>query len=284
MYKEMFIKSCKDLKNNPILFLPDLAMLILNFIFGLLFLKYSGFLSIVSDPFALTKEVETMAPAIKLFLMENLLRIAITLLMFILTSFLIGAGLTAMKLGMMKSLLNNQKLTFRSMISGGRYVWQVVSMKMIMFIVGTVFFLFSIGTFLILSTLMPKIYVWITVGFLFPAILVAMQLILFFRYPVMFLENKHTITAVKESYYYFLKNKKHVFLTWMIVTMISLTTAPLMAYIGFAEQKGITLSAAVILSTSLRGIINLLINVWSDMFRFRSYTITSLKQENLQHK
>ncbi|MDP2909103.1 MAG: hypothetical protein Q8N77_04835 [Nanoarchaeota archaeon] len=271
MYKEEFIKSCKDLKNNLILFLPDLAMLILNFIFGLLFLKYSGFLSIVSDPWTLTKEVETMAPAIKLFLRENLLRIAITLLMFILTSFLIGAGLTAMKLGMMNSLRNNQKPTFRSMISSGRYVWQVVSMKMIMFVIGTVFFLFSIGTFLILSTLMPKVYVWITVGFLFPTLLVALQLILFFRYQVMFLENKHAITAVKESYYYFLKNKKHVFLTWMIVTMVSLVTAPLAAYMGFAEQKGIVITAAVIIGYSLRSIINLLINVWSDMFRFRSY-------------
>ncbi len=132
MYKDAFIKSWKDLKNNPILLLPDTVMFLLNMALGVFFFKSSGLLGLATDPAILSKEISTMAPVIKLFLKENMLKLIIYFAVFILTSFFVGSGFTAMKLGMMKDLLEKQELSFKKMLSNGRYVGQVISMKMIM--------------------------------------------------------------------------------------------------------------------------------------------------------
>ena len=271
MYREAFVKSWKDLKDNPIIFLPDAAILILNITLGLLFLKYSGILKLITDPTMLTREVETMMPALKLFIKENMLRLILSGLLFIFTTFFIGSGFTAMKLGTMKDLMEKQKLSFRKMIGNGRYVWQVISMKMMMFVIGAVTFLFIFGTGVILSAFFFKGYgVWVSTLFL-PFLVIILQWLLLFRYPIMLLEKKHTITAVKDSIGYFLKNKKYVFVTWLIITAVSFASVPVNAYVGFEEQKMATLSIAVLAGYFLNSIIRVVINVWSDMFRFRSY-------------
>lgn len=271
MYKEALIKSGQDLKHNLILFLPDTIIFLINLLLGLLFLKSSGLLKLITDPVMVTRELETMAPVIKLFFKENMLKIIISFALFILTSFLIGSGFTAMKFGMMKDLIEKQNLTIKKMINNGRYVGQVISMKMIMFVIGTVTFLFTLGTGIILSTFILKGYSTLIMALFFPLLVMLLQLLLLFRYQIMFLEKKHTITAVKESFEYFFKNKKRVFTIWLIIIAASFITAPVSAYLGFAEQKTTTLSIIAIIGYFLRGIAGIIINVWADMFKFRSY-------------
>ena len=271
MYKEVFIKSWKDLKQNPILFLPDVIILVVNIILGVLFLNYSGLLKLLTDPDVIVKELEAMIPIITLFLKENLLKIILSFALFVLTSFVIGSGLVAMKMGMMKELIQEKKLTLKGMFNNGKYAFQVISMKMIMFVVGVVTFLFILGTGIILSTFIQKGLVIIVMGVFFPLFVILLQLILLFRYPIMFLENRHPITAVKESFDYLIKNKKHVFIVWVIVFAISLITVPLSSYMGFIEQKVALLSATLIVGYLLRNIMKMIVGVWSEMFKFRNY-------------
>lgn len=271
MYKEAFIKSWKDLKNNLLLFLPDIIIFLMNLSFGLLFLKYSGLIKFLTDPEMLVKELEELVPIVKLFLKENLLKIIISLALFAITSFLIGSGLLAMRLGMMKQVIKNEKLTIKKMIENGKHVWQVVAMKMIMFVVGIITFLFISGTGIILSTFISKGYVIITMSLLFPLLILLLQLLLFFRYQIMFMEEKHPIVAVKESLEYFRKNKKHVFFIWLIIFAVSFITTPLNTYLGFAEQKAILISATITLGYIARNLVKIIIGVWSEMYKFRSY-------------
>ncbi len=273
MYKEVFIKSWKDLKDNPILFIPDTLIFLLNIALGLLFLNYSGVSKLMTDPAILTKEVEAMVPVLKLFFKENFLKLIISAALFVLTSFLIGSGFTAMKLGTMKDLTEKQELTFKKMISNGRYVGQVISMKMVMFVIGVVTFLFTAGTGIILSSLLSRGYSILITALLLPILIIILQLLLLFRYQTMLLEKKHTITAAKESFEYFLNNKKYVFIIWLILLAISFAVAPVSAYVGIAEKNRVTLSAIVIIGYILRGGIKVVIDVWSDMFRFRSYKL-----------
>lgn len=277
MYKEVFVKSWQDLKGNLILLLPDAIMSLVNMALGILFLKSSGILGLLTSPEILTKEITTVAPAIKLFLKENLLKIILSLLLFIITSFMVGSGFTAMKLGAMKDLVKNKKITIRRMIRNGRYVWQAVSMKMIMFVIGVITFLFMLGTGIILSTFIFRGYVIIILGILFPLLMILLQFMLFFRYQAMFLENKHTMVAVKESFTYFLENKKHVAVVWLITTVVSLVTSPLSFYLGLIEEKIITVSLITIIGYLVRTAAIVVINVWSDMFKFRTYKIKPLK-------
>lgn len=273
MYKEGFIKSWKDLKNNPILFLPDVIIILVNMLLGFFFLKYSGLLKLITDPDLLLRELSVTAPIIKLFFKENILRIIIAVALFALTSFVIGSGLTAMKLGMMKELVSKRNLTIRKMINNGKYVWQVILMKMIMFVIGIVIFLFILGTGLILSTFLHKGIIILFITILFPTLIIALQLLLLFRYQTMFLKNINPIMAVKESFEYFNNNKKYVFIIWLIIVVISFITAPLSAYLGFTQEKIIFLSTAMILGYLVRQIIRMIVNVWSDMFKFRSYKL-----------
>lgn len=271
MYKEAFIKSWKDLKNNLLLFLPDIVIFLMNLSFGLLFLKYSGLIKFLTDPEMLAKELEELMPVIKLFIKENLLKIIISLALFVLTSFLIGSGLLAMRLGMMKQVIKNEKLTIKKMIDNGKHVWQVVAMKMVMFVIGITAFLFISGTGIILSTFIPNGYVIVTTGLLFPLLILLLQLLLFFRYQIMFMEKKHTVIAVKESFEYFKKYKKHVFTIWLIIFAVSFITTPLNTYLGFAKQKAILVSATIALGYLASNLVKIIVSVWSEMYKFRSY-------------
>lgn len=274
MYKERFVSSWKDLKKHPLLFLPDIIIFLMNISLALLFLKYSGLLKLITDPETLTKGLEAAVPTIKLFFKENMLKIIVTFSLFILTSFVIGSGLVAMKLGMMKEVIKRKKLAIRKMINNGKYVWQVISMKMIMFAIGIVTFLFLFGTGIILSTFLHKGVVILIMGLLFPALMVVLQLLLFFRYQIMFLEEKHPIIAVKDSFEYFINNKKHVLIVWLIILAVSFATIPLTALLGITEQKAVNmLSATVIIGYLISNITKIVINVWSEMFKFRSYKL-----------
>jgi len=271
MYKDTFVKSWKDIKDHPILLLPDAVMFLMNMALGIFFVKSSGISGLMTDPAILSKEVSTMLPVIKTFIKENLLRLIISFALFIVTSFLIGSGLIAMKFGMMRDLLEKQELSFKKMLTNGKYVWQVVSMKMIMFVIGMITFLFVIGTGVILSAFWLKGYGVLVASLSFPILVILLQICLLFRYPLVFLEKKHPIVAVKESFEYFFKNKKYTFMIWLIVTAMALITAPIGAILGLTDQTKLT--AMIVLAYVLRSVIGVVIGVWSDMFKFRSYKL-----------
>ena len=156
MYKEEFVTSWKDIKNYPILFLPTLMYIVFNLIFGLILLKYFGLLKVFTDPNLLMQELEVIAPAIKSFLQQNAIRVVIALAFFVLTNFVVGSGLKAMKFGMMKDVMRNRRPSVKKMFGYGRYTPQVIYMRFIMFLIGVVVFLFVSGSGIILSTLNPR--------------------------------------------------------------------------------------------------------------------------------
>ena len=272
MYKKVFIKSWKDLKNNPILFIPDIIIFLMNVILGFLFLKYSGLFKILTDPNTLVEGLETAVPLLKMFFQENMIRVIANLIFFALTSFIIGSSLTAMKFGMIKDMIKKRKLTLKKMIHNGKYVWQIISMKIIMFIIGVITFLFILGSGIILYTFLNKSVALIILAVSFPIIILILQVLLFFRYPVMFLENKNPIKSVKGSFDYFLNNKKHVLIIWLIIIAVSLIISLISPYLGFAEQK-IALSLTMVLGYFISRIIKIAVNLWSETFKFRSYKL-----------
>ena len=69
----------------------------------------------------------------------------------------------------------------------------------------------------ILNTFMPVRVAGALSFMLFPIMVLVLQLILFFRYPIMFLKKKNVIEAITSSVQYLLKNKKHVVIIWLMV-------------------------------------------------------------------
>jgi len=272
MYTEVFTQSWKDLKENPILFVPDIVIVVINIILGLSFLKSSGLITILSDPSTILKSLETFAPILQSFLKENLIRVIVTLILFAITSFVIGSGLSAMKYGMLRDLVNKKKLTLSKMWENGKNIWLVVSMKMIMFAVGIITLLFLIGSGVIMSQFIERGTAAFILTVATPIFILILQLLLFFRYQIMFLENKHPFEAIKESYHYFTKHFKTVILTWLIIIAISITASFLAAFTGLAEGK-LTFSITLILGYLVRNIINVIIGLWAETFKFRIYKL-----------
>ena len=271
MSKQRFIQSWKDLKNNLILFVPDIITLIINLILGFFFLKYSGLLSLITNPEIILSKVETSVPFIKLFFKENLSRIIISFAVFIITSFVIGSGLTAMKMSMMKDIIKRKKLTLIKLITNGKDIWKVVSMKMIMFVIGIITFLFALGITIILSTFIPQDLMTRIIQ-IFPFLMIMfLQIIFFFRYPIVFLDKKHPIIAVKNSVYYFINNKKYVLIVWLIVFSFSSLITIFNIALAFTKEKIILPSIILSIIYILSYIFQKIINVWSEMFKFRSY-------------
>ncbi|MBM3200056.1 hypothetical protein FJZ53_03885 [Candidatus Woesearchaeota archaeon] len=272
MHKEAFIQSWKDLKEHPLVAVPDLVMLVINTLLTVLFLKYSGLLGLVTNPEVAAQEFSAIASLLKSFLKENLVKLVLSFTVFILTSFLIGSGFMAMKLGAMRDLMLKRKITIKTVMGNGRHVWQVISMKMIMFVIGFITFLFIIGAGVILNAFVLKGYGVLVTMLFFPILIIILQLLTFFRYQILFLESKHTILSVKESFNYFVKNKKHVLTIWGIVILLSFITAPISVLTGVLEQRA-ALPWILFSVYFFRSLIKTILNVWSDMFKFRTYKL-----------
>ncbi len=278
MYKRNFIYTWKDLKESPLLFLPDILGLMMNLTLFFLFLKFSGILSVILNPEILSKKLVDAAPAIELFFKQNMLKVIFSLAIFVLTSFVIGSGFMAMKLGIMKTIIKRKKVTLKTMIQNGKHVGPVISMKMLLFVIGVITSLFFIGSGVILSFYIHKGYVTLIMLFLFPMVIILLQLMTFFRYQIMVLEKKHSFIALRDSFYYFLRNKKYVFLTWLIALLVSLITAPLSAFLGFSKFQTAIISFSVVIGYIIRQIMIIILDgVWVEMFKFRSYNPKLLK-------
>lgn len=279
MYKEVFNTSWKDLKNNPILFLPDFIMMVATLLLGWLFLHFSGITQFLASPDIIAKEIEELMPIVTGFFQENLLKLIIAFSLFILTSFILGSGLLAMKLGMMRDFVSNKKLSLKRMWGNSRHFWDVVYMKILMFLIGIVFFLFFFGSGLILYTMLPRVIAILAAALIFVIVIILLTLILLFRYPILFLDKKNPIAAIKDSLIYFNKNKKHVLFIWLIILAVTIGIKLFEGMISpIIQYKSVFYS--IFLLNLIRSLFNLLIGVWSSLFRFKMYKIKGLSEEN----
>ncbi|MBU4501834.1 MAG: hypothetical protein KKA79_04525 [Nanoarchaeota archaeon] len=273
MYKVAFTQSWKDLKQNLILFIPDIIIVLFNLLLGLFFLQYSGILGAVKDPELWVEGLVTVLPAISSFVQQNIVRLIITFIAFALTSFVIGSGLTAMKYAMIKDLVKKKKLTIKKMFYYGKGVWNIIFMKIVMFAIGIIVLiflsLFITGLSLIIYYFVKsKVIISLTNLALVSIIIIVLQMSFFFRYPIMFLDKKNPLKAVKDSLTYFLKHKNFVFKIWLIIALLYVLEVLLALLLRRLE---FTIPVIGALTLVLGTLINITRNLWSEIFKFRTY-------------
>ncbi|MBI2667798.1 hypothetical protein HYX17_03440 [Candidatus Woesearchaeota archaeon] len=268
MYKERLIESFKSLKF--LLFVPDLAMLIISFLLGLSFVKYSGITEFFNANNNLIDSLDMLIPLLSDFIQDNILVFVIYLILFFITGFILGSGINAMKFGMMRDIIEKKKLEFKKMIGyGSKYFWDIVLMRLTVFIISLMVLLFF-GILIILNalnTFYSQIFFNIIL-LLFLITLFFLSLLLLFRYPALLIDRKNPIEIIKSLYLLLLKNFKHVFMTWFIIFLFGLIILLLDFSLNIAY--GATLMIILII---IRYAISLIYGVWSNLFLFYMYKL-----------
>jgi len=281
MYFNIFKKSWYTLKDNLILFIPDLIFAICTLIFGFLFLKISGILN-----FLIANAQIESSEVLLSFLRSNFLVIITSFVVFVVTTFFVGASVVSIKYSMMKNIVLNKKISLKNALKEcKKYILQVIWLRILIFLIGVIV-LFSLGfiTKIVLSgqNTVVLVLVWV----LFALIAFGfIKILLLFRYPIMFFENDNALNVVRNSIFYFRKNVKHVFIVFLIIfgvgILFNLVVAPINLLIesgrNFLDKfSGNSLKIILItLSSFIKSLISLIFIVWADMFLFFSYKLKS---------
>tara|TARA_Y100000034_G_scaffold62080_1_gene75352 strand:+ start:1 stop:801 length:801 start_codon:yes stop_codon:yes gene_type:complete len=265
MYSKKISKSFQNLQF--LLFVPDLFLLLFSIILGAIFFNYLGLDSLLANQSIFTSSLESLLPHVNSLIQNNLLRFAISLIVFFITSFIVGSGLNAMKYGMMRDVIQSKKLDFKTMFNyGGDHFWRVVGLRVLIFFIGLAVFL-TFAILLGINSLNPfykEVFSFILIAILV-FVLILLRILLLFRYPILFLDNKTPTKTIKNLYVYFKKRFQHIIITWLIIFIIGLFLIPI--------NYGVNLIGIAVVVLPLTYAINLIYTVWRDLFLFFSYKL-----------
>jgi hypothetical protein len=270
-----FKKSWKNLR--LILFIPDLLMLMIATILGFVFLETTGIYSSLTNTNIVVESMATFLPILKDYILTNWFKLIVYAGIFFLTNFFIGSGLMSVKYSMIRSIILKKRIpmSFSKIYEyEKKFFWKVVCLRIWVYLIGLIFILF-IGAFYILISLLNKSYALILSGIVFFIVLILLNLLLFFRYPALFLDTKSSFKAIKDSITYFRKNSLRVITVLFIIflvgagfTLIAMVLDGLVRVIGGVFGF---LSFVTAINILIRLLFNLVVKLWGDVLKFFVY-------------
>jgi len=264
---KIFSKTIKDLFSNLGLVVPYFLNSIVLLIIGVILLFIFGLDGFVLEVIDVRDDVGLM----KDLFISNLASIVVAVIFFLLLSLFTVPFFDAMLYGFSVDVARGKKVNLSLM---GRYgsngYLRVLGMRFIGILIFLGFLIYGGLSFLVLYGLWGK---WILFGLsLFILILVfsvlafLVSMILFFVYPAMFFNNKGVFDSIGISYRFFKGRRGFVILTWLII-------------IGFSIGVGIvgTIFGIIpIVGTIIKGILNLLMRIWSNLYVFEVFRFKKL--------
>ncbi|MFH1332343.1 MAG: hypothetical protein ABIH63_03610 [archaeon] len=269
MYREVFWKSIRNLRLS--LFIPDLYLLLVEMVLAFLFFKFTGLAALLTDPVFVAASIEDKIPLLRLFISENTLGLLIYFLIFVLTSFILGASLNSMRYGMIRDVVFGDRYSFKQVMNYGVRFWPIVVVRLIIFVFGIVTFLFVLGCYSILETYYPIPVTLFIVTFLVVAAILFLKFLFLFTYAIMFLDHKGALASVINSFAYFLRNKWYVFKVFLLILVLSAVLLPFELIFNYYQNALGLLSFYTILFFVVRGAASAFYNVWSEVLIFYSY-------------
>src|SRR3989344_6367239 len=226
LYKGIAIKAFSNIKNNLILFLPDIFALVSQLAIFLLVLYFSGlFFDLANQPEILLSKEMFVKAAENLFKdTSRVVYLSVSLIVFLITSFLIGSAFDAMKYGMINDVTSKRKTSLKSgVVNGKRYFIRVIFLKLVIFLITIV----PIAIVFILTMVLYKfinsaaILIGALLAILAVLFLILITLAFLFRYPIMF-SNLSVIETIKKAYSFFKNNIKFTIICELIIIAIGL--------------------------------------------------------------
>lgn len=277
-HKDLLKKTLKRFK--IILILPDISNLIFTLLFLLFFLKYSGLWNFYTNPEIISKTLEERIRIFSLFFSENILNLVIFFISFAISKFIIGSGFAAMKLGILKDIIEKNKINLKKILwdNSGTYFFPVVFMRIFLFLLVIPFLIILslIFSFLLKYTPKDSYLIWMIMALLIIFLWAGLYLSFFFRYPALLLENKKVIAAIKKSVLCLRKKTLNLTSIAVATLLISFITvfirqliAAILPYFSFGSQLSIIL--ITIAAIFLQFVIGIFIMVFAELFQFMAY-------------
>lgn len=270
MYKEVFWKSVKNLKFS--LFLPDLYLMLVEILLAFFFIKFTGIYSLLNHPDFIAASIEDKLPLLTSFISENILTLLLYFAVFFFTSFILGASLNSMRYGMIRDVVVNEHYSFRKVVNYGVRFWPIVVVRVIIFFLGVVTFLFILGSYKILSSYYSQSSALFVVTTLAIVAVFFLKLLFMFTYAIMFFEKKGAFSSVKNSFVYFFRNKFYVIKVFFILLFLSIIVLPFeYIFLHYQNLFGL-ISFYTLIFLIVRNLVSIFYTVWSELLVFYSYT------------
>lgn len=245
MIKKAFVNSWMALKENPKLFVPD-------FIFRIIVIALSFYLA--ADFTLLANAFNSKTLAVDNFLVGELLNALTFVGIFVIFQFLLGIAVESVRYGFIADAIKKKKCflsNFREYIKN--YYFRILKLKILVGLItivaaGLIFLIVLPLNFTAVKSYLFSIFIGVA-----GVVYVLMSLALFFRYPVLVLNNKTAWASILDSYKFFRKNIKYTLIAGIIISLVA----------------GASLFGAGIPVVSIG--INLLATVWISVFVFNSY-------------
>ncbi len=247
MLYELFKKSWVDLKNNLVIFVPDVLNFIILAILFLVFIFASGVYAFLSTyksiPLAISS-IGTEAIFADLFA-----KFLIWIVVFLVAAFLISNYFIAMKLGMINEVAEKKKTALAKGFGyASKNYLNVLGFNLLTLLLIFIPTMALVSLVLLSNWLVPLALVLLTIYFLI--LVLGIQ----FIYPVMFMDKKGPVSALKGSFGYLKKKLGLVVKVLLIVLLVGIVASAIGSFIGFFS---------IVLSW--------IVSVWANMFRFNVY-------------
>jgi MFS family permease len=280
-YLKLALKSVKELKKNPALLYPNLALLATTIGLSLIFLYINGLLPyLLKDPSIIfgsnTQNVDNIRQFVLTIFQDSnkIIKMVISFIVFFATNFFVGAGLMSMKYGMMREIVKGERVTLKEgMKLGAKNYLRVIELRVFVFLFMFLLIILISSILLVLTSFSSSII--LILASLASLIVLFVRIILLFRYPIMFIEKKRAITTIKDTFLFFTKHFHFVILTWIVIFVVlilfNIILFPINFLVSNLLELAFSLPLVLVITYLIKQFIGFIVDVWSDLYIFFSY-------------
>lgn len=259
--RNLFAESWLIVRNNRVLFAPDLIVLGINVLFFWLFLLFTG----------LDKALMENNPEMFFDLAYNWY-IWLYFGVYLLATMLIDNFFLTAKYGMIKDVLKKKKTDFKSGISFAKeYYFSALGIH----IISSLIVIVPLVLLAVILFLLLPVHTLVALTIFIPlaiAYLIYITIRLLFVYPVMAFEKEGAYKSIKDDFHFVKTHLHHTLITWLIVIGVSIFIAIIQENLSYLNEfmvgqlffLGLIL-AAIILALEIS------VSVWEHVFIFKSY-------------
>lgn len=262
--------SLRLLKENLILYSPDLILFIITVLLSFLFLHLNGLTSIFTGQISLfnskMKSIVSSGPL--------LIKFFVSLFVVLVINLLVGLNVVSLRLAIINNLTKNKSVKFfKSWKESRRFLIPIFLLKFSLVVV----YMVPIVILLLISLAYKPLFLFMII--LMVVIFVMFKVIFLFIYPILFSKNlRNPIRVMKESIKYFEINKIHTIISGFLVVLVSLifgiiTNLFPALWINLSVYSNLldyTLFVSIIYLI-VKTLLDITIGLWSMIFIFNNY-------------
>ncbi len=267
-------RSFHLLRQHPLLYIPDLVGVLVNYILLYAFARITGATDLISG---LSAAEAVPIEILSQFIKENLAQLIVSGAVFFIISFVIGTSVLIYKYSLVRDLLVEKKMSFSKVWKERRgYFWDVVFVRVFTFLITIVALAVALlAGGLLYVVIKPfsetaALYLGVFVGVVLAiALLVLVTLAILFRYPIMFFtKTRSAYRVLAHSYAYLKKHKEYVIVSWLVVLAITIVfgvVSSLLNYLSDLLVAAVTSPIALGVVSVIFVVVTLLVRLTGDL-------------------